>query len=227
MWNAGLNTSQAGVKTARGNINNFRCTDNITLTAESEKELKSILMRVKEESGKAGLKFNIQKAKIMAPSPITSWQIDGEEVGRVAGFIFLGSKIIADNECNHEIKRCLPFGRKITANLDSVLKSRDTTLPTKFRMVKAMIFLVVMNSCESWTTKTAEWGRIDDFELRCSSISALLTVPKPLTVWITRNCGEFWKRWEYQTTWPASWEIWMQVRKQQLELDMEQQTGSK
>ena len=132
--------------------------------AES-KELKSLLMKVKEESEKVGLKLNIQKTKIMASSPITSWQIDGETVERVADFIFLGSKITADGDCSHEIKRCLLLGRKVMTNLDSILKSRDITLPTKVHLVKAMFFPVVMKGCESWTVKKAEHRRIDVFEL--------------------------------------------------------------
>ena len=137
MRNAGLDEAQAGIKIARRNINNLRYADDTTLMAESEKELKSLLMKVKEESEKVGLKLNIQKTKIMASSPITSWQIDGETV---ADFIYLGSKITADGDCSLEIKRHLPLGRKIMTNLDSVLKSRDITLPTKVRLVKAMVF---------------------------------------------------------------------------------------
>ena len=137
------------------------------LLAESEEELKSLLMKVKEESEKAGLKLNIQKTKIMASSPITSWQIDGETVETVTHFIFLGSKITADGDCNHEIKRCLLLGRKAVINLDSILKSRDITLPTKVHLVKAMVFPVVMYGRESWTIKKAEHQRIDAFELWC------------------------------------------------------------
>ena len=147
MWNAGQDEAQAGIKIAGRNINNLRYVDNTTLTAERE-ELKSYLMKVKEESEKVGLKLNIQKTKITASSPITSWQIDGETV---ADFIFEGSKITADGDCSHEIKRCLLLGRKIMTNLDSILKSRDITLPTKVRLVKAMVFPVVMYGCESWT----------------------------------------------------------------------------
>ena len=134
--------------------------------AESE-ELKSLLMKVKEDSEKVGLKLNIQKTKIMAPGPITSWQIDGETMETMADFIFLGSKITADGDCSHEIERCLLFGRKVMNNLDSTLKSRDVTLPTKVRLVKAMVFLVVMYGCESWTIKKAEHRRIDAFEPCC------------------------------------------------------------
>ena len=151
----GLEEAQAGIKIAGRNINNLRYADDTTLMAKSEK-LKSLLMKVKEESEKAGLKLNIQKTKIMAPSPNTSWQIDGETVETVSDFIFLGSKITADGDCNHEIRRRLLFGRKVMTNLDSILKSRDITLPTKVRLVKAMVFPVVMYECESWTIKKAE-----------------------------------------------------------------------
>ena len=135
--------------------------------AESEEELKSLLMKMKEESEKVGLKLNIQKTKIMASGPITSWQVDGETVETVAEFIFLGSKITADGDCSHEIKRCLLLGRKVMTNIDSILKSRDITLPTKVRLVKAMVFPVVMYGCERWTIKKAEHRRIDAFELWC------------------------------------------------------------
>ena len=138
------------------NTNNLRDADNITLMAESEEELKSLLMKVKEESEKAGLKLNVQKTKIMASGPITSWQIDGETVERVAGFIFLHSKITADGDYSHEMKTCLLLGRKVITNLDGVLKSRDITLPTKVCLVKAMVFPIVMYRCETWTTKKAE-----------------------------------------------------------------------
>ena len=147
MRNAGLEEAQAGIKIARRNINNLRYADDATLMAESEEELKSLLMKVKEESEKVGLELNIQKTKIMASSPITSWEIDGETVETVAGFIFLGSKITADGDCSHEIKRCLLLGRKAMTNLDSILKSRDITLPTKVHLVKAMVFPVVQWSC--------------------------------------------------------------------------------
>ena len=166
MQNAGLDEAQAGIKIARRNINNLRYADDTTFMAESE-ELKSLLMKVKEESEKVGLKLNIQKTKIMASSPITSWQIDGETLETVADFIFWVSKITADGDCSHEIKRCLLLGRKVMTNLDSILKSRDVTLPTKVRLVKAMVFPVVMYGCESWTIKKAEHQRIDAFELRC------------------------------------------------------------
>ena len=156
MRNAGLEEAQAGIKIAGRNINNLRYADDTTLVVESEEELKSLLMKVKEESEKVGLKLNIQKTKIMAPSPITSWQIDGETVETVADFIFLGSKITADGDCSHEIKRCLPLGRKVMTNLDSTFKSRDITLPTNVRLVKAMVFPVVRYESESWTVKKAE-----------------------------------------------------------------------
>ena len=152
--------AQAGIKIAGGNINNLRYADDTTLMAESEEELKSLLTRVKEESEKVGLKLNIQKTKIMTSGPITSWEIDGETVDAVSDFIFWGSKITADGDCSHEIKRCLLFGRKVMTNLDSILKSRDITLPTKVCLVKAMVFPVVMYGCESWTIKKAERQRI-------------------------------------------------------------------
>ena len=153
MRNAGLEEAQAGIIIAGRNINNLRYADNTTLMAESEEELKSLLMKVKEESKKVGLKFNIQKTKIMASGPITSWEIDGETVSY---FIFLVSKITADGDCSHEIKRCLLLGRRVMTDLDSILKSRDITLPTKVCLVKAMVFPVVMCGCESWTVKKAE-----------------------------------------------------------------------
>ena len=156
MRNTGLKETQAGIKIARRNINNLRYTDDITLMAESEEELKSLLMKAKEESEKVGLKLNIQKTKIMASGPITSWQIDGETVETVADFIFLGSKITADGDCSHEIKRCLLLGRKVMTNLGSILKSRDITLTAKVHLVKAMVFPVVMYGCESWTIKKAD-----------------------------------------------------------------------
>ena len=153
MRNTGLEEAQAGIKISGRNINNLRYGDDTTLMAESEEELKSLLMKVKVESEKVGLKLNTQKMKIMASGPITSWQIDGETV---SDFIFLGSKITADGDCSHEIKRCLLLGRKVMTNLDSILKSRDITLPTKVRVVKAMVFPVVMYGCESWAVKKAE-----------------------------------------------------------------------
>ena len=167
MRNAGLDEAQAGIKIAGRNTSNLRYVNDTTLMAESEKELKSLLMKMKEESEKVGLKLNIQKTEIMASGPSTSWQIDGETVERVADFIFLGSDITADGNCSHEIKRRLLLGRKVMTNLDSIFKSRDITLPTKVHLVKAMVFPVVMYVCESWTIKKAEHRRIDAFELWC------------------------------------------------------------
>ena len=181
MRNAGLDEAQAGIKIAR-NINNLRYVDDTTLMVES-KELKSFLMKVKEECEKVGLKLNIQKTKIKASGPITSWQIDGETVETVSDFIFLGSKITTDGDCSHEIKRCLLLGRKVMTNLDSILKSRDVTLPTKVRLVKAMVFPVVMYGCESWTIKKAEHRGIDAFELWCWR--RLLRVP-----WTARRSNQ-------------------------------------
>ena len=149
MKNAGLEEAQAGIKISRRNINNLRYADDTTLMAESEEELKSLLMKVKEESEKVGLKVNIQKTKIMAPDLITSWELDGETVETVSYFIFWGSKITADGDCSHEIKRCLLLGRKVMTNLDSIFKSRDITLPTKVCLVKAVVFPVVIYGCES------------------------------------------------------------------------------
>ena len=156
MRNAGMEEAQAGIKIARRKINNLRYADDTTLMAESEAELKSFLMKMKEESEKVGLKLNIQKTNIMASNPITSWKIDGEIVETVADIVFGGSKITADGECSHEIKRCLLLGRKVMTNLDSIYKSIDITLPTKVHLVKAMVFPVVMYGCESWTIKKAE-----------------------------------------------------------------------
>ena len=156
MRNAGVEEPQAGIKTAGRNINNLRYADDTTLLAESEEELKSLLMKVKEESEKVGLKLNIQKTKIMASGPITSWQMDGETVETVSDFILGGSKITTDGDCSHEIKRCLFLGRKVMMNLDSILKSRDITLSTKVHLVKAMVFPAVMYGFESWTIKKAE-----------------------------------------------------------------------
>ena len=168
MRNVGLDETHAGIKIARRNINKLRYADDTTPMAESEEELKSLLMKVKEESEKVGLKLNIQKMKIMAPGPITSWEIDGETVETVSDVIFLGSKITADvTDCSQEIKRYLLLGRKVMTNLDSIFKSRDITLPTKVCLVKAMVFPVVMYGYESWTVKKAEHRRIDAFELWC------------------------------------------------------------
>ena len=153
---AGLEEAQAGIKIAGRNINNLRYADDTTLMVESEEELKSLLMKLKEESEKVGLKLNIQKTKIIASGPITSWEINGETVETVLDFIFGGSKITADGDCSNEIKRCLLLGRKIMTNLDSILKSRDITLPKKVHLVKAMVFPVVMCGCENWTVKKAE-----------------------------------------------------------------------
>ena len=180
MRNAGLKKVQTGVKSAGRNINNLRYADDTTLMAESEEELKRLLMRVKEESEKVGLKLNIQKTKIMASGPITSWEIDGETV---SDFIFLGSKITADGDCSHEIKRRLLLGRKVMTNLGSIFKSKDITLPTKVRLVKAMVFPVVMYGCERWTVKKAEHRRIDAFELWCWR--RLLRVP-----WTARRSNQ-------------------------------------
>ena len=182
MWNAGLDEAQAGIKMARRNSNNLKYAKDTTLMAESEEELKRLLMKVKEESEKAGLKLNIQKTKITAPSPITSWQIDGETMETVTDFIFLGSRITTDGDCSHEIKRHLPW-RKAVANLDSILKSRDITLPTKIHIVKAMVFPVVMYGYESWTIKKAEHRKIDAFELWCGR--RLLRVP-----WTSRRSNQ-------------------------------------
>ena len=178
--NARLNKSQAGIKIGGRNVNNLSYADDTTLKAESEEELKSLLMKVKEESEKASLKLNIQKAKILTSGPITSWQIEGEKVEAVMDFIFLGSKIIEDDDCSHEIKRCLLFGWIVTTNLDSLLKNRDVTLLTKVHIVKAMVFRVVRYECENWTIKKAECQRIDAFKLWCWR--RLLRVP-----WIARR----------------------------------------
>ena len=161
MWNTGLDETQAGIKIAGRNIDNLRYADDTTFMAESEEELKSLLMKVKEESEKVGLKLNIQKTKIMASGPTTSWQIDGETVETVTDFILGGFKITADGDCSHETKMHLLLGRKVITNLGSLLKSRDITLPTKVCLIKAMVFPVVMYGCESWTIKKAEHQRID------------------------------------------------------------------
>ena len=177
MRNAGLDETQARIKISGRNINNFRYADDTTLMAESEEELKNLLMKVKEENKNVGLKLNIQKTKIMASGPITSWEIDGETEEVVSDFIFLVSKITSDSDCSHEIKRRLLLGRKVMTNLDSTLKSRDITLATKVRLVKAMVFPIVMYGCESWTIKKAEHERIDASELWCWR--RLLKIPWP------------------------------------------------
>ena len=182
MRNAGLEEAQAGIKITGRNISNLRYADDTTLMAESE-ELKSLLMKVKEESEKVGLKLNIQETKIMASGSIISCQIDGETMETVADFTFLGSKITADGECSHEIKRHLLLGRKVMTNLDSILKSRDITLPTKVHLIKAMVFPVVMYGCESWTIKKVECKRIDALELWCWR--RLLRVP-----WTARRSNQ-------------------------------------
>ena len=184
MRNAGLEEAQAGIKIAGRNINSLRYADDTTLMAESEEELKSLLTEVKEESGIAGLKLNIQKMKIMASDPNTSWEIDGETGETVSDFIFfVCSKITADGEYSHEIKRCLLLGMKVMATIESIFKSRDITLPTKVRLIKAMVFPVVMCGCESWTVKKAERQRIDAFELWCWR--RLLRVP-----WTARRSNQ-------------------------------------
>ena len=183
MRNPGLEEAQAGIKIARRNINNLRYVDETTLMAESEEGLKSLLMKVKDESEKVGLKLNIQKMKIMASGPITSWEIDGETAETVSDFIFGGSKITTDGDCSHEIKRRLLLGRKVMTNLDSILKSKDITLPTNAHLVKAMVFPVVMYGCESWTVKKADRRRIDAFELWCWR--RLLRVP-----WTARRSNQ-------------------------------------
>ena len=183
MQNAGLDEAQAGIKIPGRNINNLRYADDTTLMAESEEELKSLLMKVKEERGKAGLKLNIQKTKVVVSGPITSWQMDGETMETATDFILRGSKITADGDCSHETKRCLLLGRKAMTNLDSIFKSRDITFPTKVRLVKAMVFPVDVYGCESWTIKKAECRRSDAFELWCWR--RLLRVP-----WTARRSNQ-------------------------------------
>ena len=180
MQNVGLGEAQAGLKISRRNTNNLRYADDTTLMAES---IKSLLKKVKEESEKVGLKLNLQKTKIMASGPITSWQIDGKTVETVSDFIFGGCKITADGDCSHEIKRCLLLGRKFMSNLNNIFKSRDITLPTKVHLVKAMVFPAVMCGCESWTMKKAECWRIDGFELWCWR--RLLRIP-----WTSRRSNQ-------------------------------------
>ena len=209
MWNSRLDEAQARIKISGRNINNLRYAGDTTLMVESEEELKSLLMKGKEESEKVGLKPNIQKTKIMASGPITSWQIDGETVETVTEFILGGSKIPADGDCSHEIKRHLLLGRKVMTNLDSILKSRVITLPTNVHLVKAMIFPVVMCECESWTIKKAEHQRIDAFELWCWR--GLLRVP-----WTARRSNQsilkeissdYWKDlcWSWNSNTLATW----------------------
>ena len=183
MRNAELEEAQAGIMIAGRNISHLRYGDDTTLMAESEEELKSLMMKVKEGSEKVGLKLSIQKTKIMTSGLITSWQIDGETVETVSDFILRGSKITADGDCSQEIKRCLLLGKEVMTNLDSILKSRDITLPTKVCLVKAMVFPVVMYGCESWTIKKAEHQRTDAFELWCWR--RLLRVP-----WTARKCNQ-------------------------------------
>ena len=183
MRNAGLDEAQAGIKIAGRNINNLRYADDTSLMAESEEELKSLLMKVKVESEKVGLKLNIQKMKIMSSGPITSWQIDRETMETVRDFILGGSKITTDGDCSHEIKRRLLLGRKAVTNLDSILKSRDITLTTKVRLVKAIVFPIVTYGCESWTMKKAECRKIDAFEMWCWR--RLLRVP-----WTARRSNQ-------------------------------------
>ena len=184
MRNAGLDEAEAGIKIARRNISNLRYANDTTLMAESEEELKSLSMKVKEESEKVGLKLSIQKPKIMASSPITLWQIDGETMETLRDFSFLGSNITADGDCSHAIKRCLLLVRKAMTNLHSILKSRDVTLPTKVCLVKAVVFPVVMYGCERWTIMKAECRKIDAFELQCWR--RLLRVP-----WTARRSIQF------------------------------------
>ena len=183
MRNVGLDEAQAGIKIAGRNINNLRCADDTTFMAESEEELKSLLMKVKEESEKVGLKLNIQKTKIMASGVIASYEIDGDTVETMADFILGGSKITADGDCSHEIKRCFLLRVKVMTKPDSILKNRDITLPTKVCLVKAMVFPVVMYGCDSWTIKKVEHQRIDSSELWCWR--RLLRVP-----WTARRCNQ-------------------------------------
>ena len=183
MRNAGLDEEQAGIKIADRNINNLRYADDTTLTAESEEDLKSLLMKIKEENEKVGVKLNIQKTKIMASGPTTSWEIDEETMETVRDLICRGCKITADGDCRHEIKRCLLLGRKAMTNLDSILKSRDISLLIKMHIVRAMVFPVIMYGCESWTIKIAESQRIDAFELWCWR--RLLRIP-----WIARGSNQ-------------------------------------
>ena len=208
MWNAGLYEAQVGIKTAERNINNLRHADDTTLIAEGKEELKSLLMKVKEKSDKAGLKLNIQKMKTMASGPITSWEIHGETMEAVTDFIFLGSKITADGDCSHEIKRGFLLRRKAMTNLDSILKSRDITLLTKVHLVKAMVFPVVMYGCESWTIKKTERWRIDAFELWCWR--RFLRVPWTARRWnqsaIRKSIWIFFEKTDAEA--PILWLLW-------------------
>ena len=198
MRHTGLEEAQAGIKIARRNINNLRYVDDTTLMAESEEELKSLLMKLKEESEKVALRLTIQKTKIMASGPITSWQIDGETLETVRDLTLGGSQITADGDCSHEIKRHLLLGRKVMTNLDSIFKSRDITLSTKVHLVKAMVFPVVMYGCESWTVKKAECLRIDAFELwywrRLLRVLGLQGDPTS-AFWRRSALGFLWKEW--------------------------------
>ena len=200
MRNAGLDEAKAGIKIARRNINNLRYADDTTVMAESKEELQSLLMKLKVESEKDGLKLNIQKMKIMAVDLITWWEIHGETVEAVSDFIFWGSKITADDDCSHEIKRCLLLGRKVITNPYSLFKSRDITLPTKVRLVKATVFPVVMYGCEIWTVKKAECRRIDAFKLWCWK--RCLRVP-----WIARRSNQSILK-EISPFWGFLWKEW-------------------
>ena len=207
MWNPRMDEAQAGIKTARRNINNLRYADDTTFMAESEKGLKSLLMRMKEDSEKAGLKLNIQKTKIMASGPITSWQMDGES-GNSDIFFWRGSQITADGDCSHEIKRCFLLGRKTMTNLDSILKSRDITLPTKVHLVKAMVFPVVLYGCDSWTIKKAECQRTDAFKLWCGEDTwESLRLQKDQTSQSHRKSvlNIHWKDWRWCSNTLATW----------------------
>ena len=233
MRNAGLDEAQAGIKIARRNINNLRYEDDTTLYGRKQKELKSILMKVKEESEKVGLKLNIQKMKIVASGPITSWQIDGETMETVTDFIFGGSKITADGDCSHEIKRRLLLVRKAMTNQDSIWKSRDITLPTKVHLVKAMVFPVARYGCESWTIKKAECWRIDAFELwlektlesplDCKEIK--LVNPKGNQPWIF--IGRTDAKAETPILWPPNGKNWLTGKNPDAGKDWRKKKGMK
>ena len=206
MRNARLEETPAGIKIAGRNINKLRYADNTTLMAESEEELKSLLKKLKEESEKVGLNFNIQKTKIMASGPITSWEIDWETVETVSDFILGGSQNTADGDCSHEIKRRLLLGRKVMTNLDSIFKSRDITLPTKVRLVKAMVFPVVVYGCESWSVKKAECRRIDAFELWCwRRLESLLDCKEIQPVHSEDQPWGFFGRYDAKAEAPVLW----------------------